>query len=78
MERIKELEKMDKNGEIDLRYLAQSGICLTPYIPYGWQEKGATITLPSSRSKRLNILGLINRSNQLDYELYYGNLPAST
>jgi transposase len=76
VERLKELEELEKNGEIDLRYLDQSGICLTPYIPYGWQEKGATIILRSSRSKRLNIVGLINRNNQLEYELYDGSFTS--
>lgn len=78
LERINELEKLNKNGEIDLRYLDESGISLTPYIPYGWQEKRATIILPSSRSKRLNIVGLINRSNQLKYEFYYVNFTSQS
>lgn len=73
---LKELEESEKKGEIDLRYLDQSGMCLTPDIPYGWQEKGERIEIPSSRSKRLNIVGLMNRNNQLDYELYCGSFTS--
>lgn len=63
IEKLNELKKLDKKGEIDLRYLDESGFSLTPYIPYGWQEKGKTITIKSGKSKRLNVLGLINCRN---------------
>ena len=29
------LKKLSDNGAIDLRYLDESGFCLTPYVPYG-------------------------------------------
>ncbi len=38
--------------------------CLIPYIPYGWQPVGQTLEIPSERSKRLNVLGLMSRRNQ--------------
>jgi hypothetical protein len=38
--------------------------CLTPCIPYGWQEKGATVEIPCSKSKRLNVLGFYNKKNE--------------
>ncbi len=52
-------------------------LCRT-YIPYGWQEKGETITLKSGRSKRLNVLGLINRRNEFVYESYTGTTSSDT
>jgi hypothetical protein len=64
------LKKQDKQGEIDLRYLDESGFSLTPSIPYAWQEQGITITLFSCQSKRINVLGLMNRSNELYYEIH--------
>lgn len=67
--RLKELIKQEKNGEIDLRYFDQSGFSLTPYIPYGWQEKKETIILKSRTGKRINVMGLMNRKNQLCYEI---------
>ena len=37
---FKLLKKKDKKGEIELRYFDESGFTLTPYVPYGWQDKG--------------------------------------
>jgi transposase len=68
--RLLELKEQDEKGEIDLRYLDESGFSLIPSIPYGWQEKGTTITLKSSQSKRINVLGLMNKRNELHYQIY--------
>lgn len=38
--RLEELKKQAKKGEIDLKYLDESGFSLNPDVPYGWQEKG--------------------------------------
>jgi transposase len=65
-----ELKEQDKKGEIDLRYLDESGFSLMPSIPYAWSEKGVTITCKSCQSKRINILGLMNRRNELRYQIY--------
>ena len=43
-----------------------------PEIPYGWQRCGETVALPSGRCKRLNILGFMNRKNNLYYETVDG------
>ena len=59
------ISEAGKNGEIDLRYLDQSGFSLTPYIPYGWQKKKEKIMLKSSQGKRINVRGLMNRKNEL-------------
>jgi transposase len=68
------LKEQDKKGEIDLRYLDESGFSLTPSIPYAWQEQGITIALKSCQSKRVNVLGLMNRRNELFYEIYSENV----
>ena len=57
---LSELQAQHKAGVIDLNYFDESGYCLTPVIPYAWQPKGETIEVPTSRSKRLNILGFLN------------------
>lgn len=59
------LKRQDEQGEIDLRYLDESGFCLVPYIPYAWQERGETLGIESRRSKRFNVLGIMNRRNDL-------------
>ncbi|MEM9276775.1 MAG: IS630 family transposase [Cyanobacteria bacterium P01_F01_bin.143] len=66
---LRELIRQEEKGEIDLRYLDQSGFSLTPYIPYGWQDKNETVIIKSRIGKRVNVLGLMNRKNELDYEI---------
>jgi transposase len=56
----------DKAGIIDLRYFDESGFCLVPYIPYAWQENGDTIAIASGHSQRLNVLGFMNKHDDLD------------
>ena len=56
-----ELIEQSRKGQIDLFYFDESGFSLEPSIPYAWQPRGETIEIPSSRSKRLNVLGFINR-----------------
>jgi transposase len=61
---LTQLEAQHARGEIDLRYVDQTGFCLFPYLPYAWQEKGQTIAIPSSHSpKRLNVVGFLNIDN---------------
>jgi len=62
---LRELLEQEKQGKIDVRYLDESGFSLMPTVPYAWQEKGAGLSLPSQHSKRLNVVGLMNRSNDL-------------
>lgn len=76
MPRLEKLKEQDKKGEIDLRYLDESGFSLRPYIPYGWQEKGKTITFRSCQSKQANVLGLMNRRNELYYEITKGKIDS--
>lgn len=57
---------MDDDGEIDLYYLDETGFCLTPCVPYGWQNIGEYLTIPSRRSRRINVLGIMNRHNHLE------------
>ena len=58
---LADLQDAEDAGRLDLYYFDESGVCLTPAIPYGWQPTGITYELPSSRSQRINILGFCNR-----------------
>jgi transposase len=67
--KVKELEKLKEQeliGEIEIRYVDESGFCLIPYIPYAWQDKKEKIEVKSQPSKRLNVLGFLTRKNQLE------------
>ena len=59
-QQLEEYKEQAKKGEIVLLYSDQSGFCLTPCVPYAWQEKGQTLEIPTSHSPRLNVLGFLN------------------
>lgn len=63
--KLEQLQEMDAAGIIDLYYLDQAGFSLMSSVPYGWQLIGQTLGIPSCRSKRLNVLGIMNRQNDL-------------
>jgi transposase len=73
-EELTELKKRDRDGEIDLRYVDETGFCLEPYVPYAWQEKGEQILVNSQRSKRLNAFGILNRRQELEVFLFEGTI----
>jgi len=62
---IDRVQKQQRAGAIDLRYFDVTGFCLVPPVPYAWQPIGETIQVPCSKSKRLNVLGFLNKENQL-------------
>ena len=43
----------------------ESGFNLTPSVPYGWQAKGKRLCLPTARSKREAVFGLLSQDNHL-------------
>lgn len=75
-EALNHLQQRADNGEIDLRYLDESGFCLTPTIPYAWQEQHTVVCVPSQRSPRLNVVGLLNRQHQLASYLFETTINA--
>jgi len=59
------LFKCEDEGSIDLYFFDESSFNLVPSVPYGWIPKNESNELPSSKSKNLNVLGFINRANDL-------------
>ena len=47
-------------------------------MPYAWQQKGEQLRLPSVKSRRVNILGFMNRSNDLFYYPVIGSVTGDT
>ena len=43
----------------------ESGFSLTPSVPYGWQAKGERVCLPTARSTRESVFGLLSHDNRL-------------
>ena len=66
-----------EEGEIDLCYFDESGFTLEPCVPYAWQQTGETIEIPSSKSKRLNVLGFVNRDCEFTSFVFEGSVNTS-
>ena len=62
---LEALQKQEDQGKIDLYYFDESGFALDPTIPYAWQEPNSVIELPARRYGRINVLGFMNRKNDL-------------
>src|SRR5467141_4839587 len=62
---LEALQKQEDQGKIDLYYFDESGFTLDPYIPYAWQEPGTVIEIPARKYGRMNVLGFMNRKNDL-------------
>jgi DDE superfamily endonuclease len=71
------LIKEDQEGTIDLRYYDASGFCLVPYIPYAWQEQGEVIAVASGQSERINVLGFMNKRNELEAYTIQGSVDSA-
>src|SRR5256714_9327601 len=62
---LEALQKQEDQGKIDLYYFDESGFTLDPYIPYAWQEPGTTLEIPARKCGRINVVGFMNRKNDL-------------
>lgn len=63
---LEELQRWDTQGEIDLYYFDEAGFSQVPSLPYAWSPIGQSLELPAySHSKRLNVLGFMNRQGKL-------------
>lgn len=62
-EKLQELESLSSQGSIDLYYGDESHVCTEGYVPYAWQLKGEDVYVPSQKAARLNIFGMVSRSN---------------
>ncbi|MDD5115235.1 MAG: IS630 family transposase [Methylobacter sp.] len=56
------LTEQAQQQQIDLVYFDESGFTLEPSVPYAWQPVGAIIEVPCAKSKRLNVVGFMNKS----------------
>jgi transposase len=62
---LEALQTQEDRGKIDLYYFDESGFALDPTIPYAWQEPASVIELPAMKYGRINVLGFMNRHNNL-------------
>ncbi len=74
---LESLIEQAKRDQIDLFYFDESGFTLEPCVPYAWQAIGETIELSTSKSKRLNVLGFVNRDGQFDSIVVEGSVNSA-
>lgn len=71
---IKHYLEQEQAEEIEVKFFDQSGFDTDPSIAYAWQEKGETIEVPSARSKRLNVIGIMGIDSKLESLVVEGNV----
>jgi transposase len=71
------LIEQSKQQEIDLFYFDESGFTLEPCVPYAWQPRGETIEVPCAKSKRLNVLGFVNRECSFTSVVFEGSVTSA-
>ena len=71
-------QEAEEKGLINLFYFDESGFSQEPSVPYGWQEKGEQLRMPSVKSKRVNVLGFMNRACDLFYYPVIGSVDSKT
>jgi transposase len=71
---LEALQIQEDQGQIALYYFDESGFALDPTIPYAWQEPKSVIELPARKSGRSNVLGCMNRQNDLHPFLFEGSI----
>jgi len=71
------LIEQSRQKQIDLFYFDESGFTPEPCVPYAWQPLGETIQVSSSKSKRLNVLGFVNRECSLTSIVVEGSVTSA-
>ena len=73
------MAQLEKQEKLSLYFFDESGFALNSSIPYCWSPEREPIEIPAnSHSKRLNILGFINKNNELFYRSKQGKVDTDT
>ena len=75
---LKNAQDTEQKGIINLFYFDEARFSQQPCVPYAWQQKGEQLRLPSVKSRRVNILGFMNHSNDLFYYPVIGSVTSDT
>ena len=67
---LEALQQQEDTGKIALYYFDESGFALDPTIPYAWQKPESVIELPAMKNGRINVLGFMNRNNDLHASMF--------
>ncbi len=76
-ERLAELERLSRAGELTLLYGDESHVCSEGYVPYGWQFPGEDVFIAAQKGFRLNCWGLFGRDNQCHWATSTASITAA-
>ncbi len=65
MEKLCKILLLEEQGYLRVYYGDQSGFCLDPCLPYGWQPKDEYVRVCPKKGGRLNVFGLLSKDNDL-------------
>jgi transposase len=68
------LQAQEEHAEIDIYYFDESGFTLEPLVPYAWQLKAQIIELPTSKSRRISVLGFLSKAYQFESFIFEGRI----
>lgn len=71
---LEELEKLSNQGLIDLFYGDESHVSSEGYVPYGWQFPNEKVAIYVEKGHKINIWGLISRTNQCHWATTQQNI----
>jgi transposase len=74
---LEAFQQQEDQGKMALYYFDESGFTLDPYIPYAWQEPGTVIEMPATKGARINVVGLMNRKNDLHPYMFEQSINTS-
>lgn len=75
---IEALKEQEDRGELELYYFDEAGFSLLSTVPYAWQTKDETTLVNSTRSKSLNVLGLLRRNGDFASYVVEGSVDSNT
>ena len=64
MASLARIEESAEAGQIDVFYGDESGVCLIPCVPSGWQFGDEDLFIPSTSGKAVNCFALLSRDNR--------------
>ena len=67
---------MSSKGLIDLFYGDETCVSSQGYVPYGWQFAGEKVAIYVEKGYKVNIFGLINRSNECHWQMTQKNIDS--
>jgi transposase len=62
---LRELDRLEREGEIDLLFTDETAFSMVPSVPYGWQPVGEQRSIRSARDRVANLFGLLSRQGKL-------------